>query len=64
MDVRIDHFLKPDDVAVVDGVVYCGSLSGLLAQIERERRRADAAAAFLSVPISDIGSKTDTKENE
>lgn len=44
--VHIDRFLRWDQVGVMCGHIFAGSMSGLLAQLERERRRADAVAAF------------------
>jgi hypothetical protein len=46
MNVVINRWLRADDVFVRDGVVEAGSMSAVLAAIERERRRDDAIAAF------------------
>jgi hypothetical protein len=44
--VVISPFLPHDAVHVIDGDIYAGSVSAVLAQIERERRRQDAFIAF------------------
>ncbi len=44
--VLLDPFLPEPSVMIFRGIVHCSSLSALLAQVERERRRLDAVAAF------------------
>lgn len=46
MKVVINPLLREDDVYLVDGCIEAGSMSAVLAQVERERRRADVLAVW------------------
>lgn len=46
--VIVNPWLDPDFAAVVDGEIHTGSLSTLLEQYERERRRIQAHSTFLA----------------
>lgn len=52
MEVIVTPWLEAETVAVVNGQVLTGSMSGLLAQIERDRRRDDCLAVW--PPIRDV----------
>lgn len=54
VDVVIDQYMRGEQVCMLDGVVYASSLSAALAQLERERRREDAIAAF-GAPVVPFG---------
>jgi hypothetical protein len=45
-DVVINPWMREDAVAIFDGKIHAASLSAVLAQIERERRRADVLAVW------------------
>lgn len=44
--VTVTPWLRPDDAYMVDGEIHAGSLSAVLAQYQRERRRLAAFEAF------------------
>jgi hypothetical protein len=46
VEIRLVPYLREDEVRIVDGVIYARTMSAVLAQVEREQRRAQAAAAF------------------
>lgn len=55
VEVIIDDRMAHDDWRFDRGRIVAGSMSAILAQIERERRRMDCVAAFAPEQLGGLG---------